>query len=73
MCIKKVVKKVIAIIHGNYNRIFHLYSNEVRLNICKKCPELKHNKVLGDICGVCGCIVEAKVTIPEEHCKLNKW
>lgn len=29
--------------------------------------------MLGDICGECGCVLEAKARVKDEKCKLNKW
>ena len=39
-----------------------------RLSICKPCP---HNKK--GICGLCGCIEEAKSKVFEEYCPDNRW
>jgi hypothetical protein len=40
--------------------------------ICKKCEHIENTK-LGDICGLCGCILESKTRVEDEHCELNKW
>lgn len=42
---------------------------EERIQECMACPLLKLKKV----CGSCGCIVAAKVRVPEESCPENKW
>jgi hypothetical protein len=28
---------------------------------------------LGDICDYCGCILDSKTRVEDEHCELNKW
>lgn len=28
---------------------------------------------LGDICDHCGCILDSKTRVEDEHCELNKW
>ena len=28
---------------------------------------------LGDICDECGCILDSKTRVEDEHCELNKW
>ena len=43
---------------------------EKRLSICKVCPEyisLSHQ------CKKCGCIMNAKVKLPNASCPLHKW
>ena len=29
--------------------------------------------IIGDICGICGCVLEAKTRVEDEYCELNKW
>ena len=48
-----------------------------RLEMCKKCND---NKIIASfgkknvyICKHCSCLIEAKVTIDNEKCPLNKW
>lgn len=71
----KLLRKLRNIIIGNINNLFGLnkeISNN-RMLICDKC---EHEIILfkiGKICNKCGCILKAKTTIENEHCKLNKW
>lgn len=46
---------------------------EQRIKICKKCPQIKENTPIGDLCGVCGCRLKAKLTLPYEQCPENRW
>ncbi len=70
-----MVKKLINIIKGWYFKIFN--KNEQlarkRISICKKCNSLEHIEIIGDICGECGCVLEAKARVQDEKCELNKW
>lgn len=43
-----------------------------RLNICRKCSA-KLNTSLGEVCRECGCILENKTRVDNEHCDLGKW
>jgi len=40
-----------------------------RLEICKKCPNLKKT----NRCGICGCYMPAKVKAPQARCPIKKW
>jgi hypothetical protein len=44
-----------------------------RTEICRGCEHAKF--VAGKLasCGLCGCIIKAKVRIPREHCPIKKW
>lgn len=42
----------------------------IRLDICKKCPELID---LTKQCKKCGCIMPLKVKLKEASCPLGKW
>ena len=44
--------------------------SEKRLNICKLCPE--YIKATHQ-CKQCGCIMNAKVKLPNASCPLKKW
>lgn len=48
-----------------------------RLETCKKCNDKKIIASFGKknvyICKHCSCLIEAKVTIDNEKCPLNKW
>lgn len=46
--------------------------SETRLVICRKCKE-KLNTTFGEVCGQCGCILENKTRLENEHCDLFKW
>ncbi len=69
-----MVKKILNIIKGNWRNLIRFKSDisEKRKQICKTC---EHNiKFMGTrICDQCGCIIDAKVTIENEQCNLNKW
>lgn len=43
-----------------------------RLVLCETCDR-KVKTSLGDACGECGCILDAKVRVEDEHCDLNRW
>ena len=70
-----MVRKIINIFKGWYYKTFN--KNEQlarkRIAICKKCKSLEHIDMLGDICGECGCVLDAKARVIDEKCELNKW
>ena len=71
--VKKVVNKVSNIIEG-YNNILNKDPEvekvyEVRMNECKGCSKnitIPVAKV--HVCRICGCIIEAKARVQDEHC-----
>ena len=69
-----MVKKLINIIKGTYYNIFNKKQDlaDERLHICNKC-DLKVKSPVGDICDHCGCILDSKTRVEDEHCELNKW
>ena len=62
------------IIKGTYYNIANKYQDlaNFRLDICNKC-EYRVSTKLGDICDLCGCILESKSRVLDEHCELEKW
>lgn len=66
--------KVANILEGHLKELFNVDEElyKERFTACQKC---EHNKksVIGDICDLCGCRLDAKLRVSEEHCKLNKW
>lgn len=43
-----------------------------RLRICKECPSKKYI-VQYKRCAECGCFVNVKAALAQEHCPLNHW
>lgn len=68
-----LLMKIKNIIIGNFNRAFHINNNKDRYNICKDCKYVRDIKGIGLMCGICYCIIKAKITIEEEHCPKGKW
>ena len=60
---------------------------QTRLEICRICPYVKHNRAVGLTCGTlmrkeydrfgneltCGCILGLKAGMPSKHCPQKKW
>ncbi len=44
--------------------------SEIRLNICRACPELL---TLTNQCKKCGCFMAAKTKLENAKCPLGKW
>lgn len=44
-----------------------------RLEICNQCDKKINIKYVGDVCDICGCILDNKTRIEDEHCDLCKW
>ena len=70
-----MVKKLWNIIKGTYFNITkkHQDKADIRLNICNKCSHVENIKGLGNICNMCGCILESKTRVEDEKCEMNKW
>lgn len=73
MSFKKMVKKLLAIIKGNYYRIFDINANTTRDDICKICEERKYLFGYGYYCNCCGCLIDAKIRVKDEKCPKGKW
>ena len=69
-----VLRKVRNIIIGTYRNIFNKKQDLAtqRLKYCNKC---EHRMMfMGQyICDQCGCILESKVRVEDEHCMIDKW
>ena len=69
-----VLRKVRNIIIGTYRNIFNKNQDLAtqRLKYCNKC---EHRMLfMGQyICDQCGCILESKVRVEDEHCMIDKW
>lgn len=72
--IKAIFTKPFRILKSIYYNVFNKHQDLAshRLSICKKCDK-RLNTYLGDICTDCGCILENKTRLEEEHCDLCKW
>lgn len=63
-------RKVVNIIKGfwykftNQNNRLQLW----RMQICNKCNDRD-----GKWCGLCGCLLDAKTRVADEHCLKNLW
>lgn len=72
--IKYWAKKVRNIIIGWSLKLFGLEADlaNIRLTICETCPS-RVKTSLGDACGECGCILDAKARVEDEKCDLDRW
>ena len=68
------IKKVWNIIKGWFYKLFKKKQNlaDIRLAICNTC-EHRTETSLGNACSQCGCILDAKTRVEDEHCDLDKW
>ena len=66
--------KICNIIKGTYYNITNKEQKVAnqRLKICNKCNHKKYIGKVG-ICDQCGCILESKTRVKDEHCELGKW
>lgn len=73
-CIKGFIKKPIAILTSIYYRYNNTNEDLARKRqiICNKCSH-KISTSLGDACDECGCILDNKTRLEDEHCDLCKW
>ena len=72
--VKYWIKKIRHIIIGWSLKLFGLQYDLAnrRLVLCEICDK-RVKTSLGDACGECGCILDAKVRVEDEHCDLDKW
>ena len=70
-----VIKKFWNIIKGTYFNITNKNQKQadVRLSICNKCNHVKNIYGLGNVCDLCGCVLESKTRVDDEKCEMNKW
>ena len=70
----KIFKKIRNIIIGTYRNIFNKNQDmaTIRLKYCNKC-EHRILFMKQYICDQCGCILESKVRVEDEHCMIDKW
>jgi hypothetical protein len=70
-----MVKKLWNIIKGTYFNITNKHQDKAdkRLIICNKCSHAENVKGFGNICNLCGCILESKTRVEDEKCEMNKW
>ena len=47
-------------------------NSEQRIEICNTCDKLKI-VFTTKICSACGCVLAAKVLLPNATCPMNKW
>lgn len=69
-----ILKKVLNILKGWYYKLFNKKEDiaKNRLEICKYCDN-RVSSALGDACSLCGCILDAKTRVKDEHCEVDKW
>ena len=70
----RVLRKIRNIIIGTYRNIFNKNQDLAtrRLKYCNKCEH--RIMFMGQyICDQCGCILESKVRVEDEHCMIDKW
>lgn len=72
--IKAIFTKPLVILKSIYFRKKGINEHLVkkRLTICKSCND-KINTSFGEVCSQCGCILENKTRLENEHCDLCKW
>lgn len=72
--VKKWIDKIRNIIIGWTFKLFGLEDNlyNRRWVFCETCPK-KVKTSLGEACGECGCVLDAKLRVENEHCDLGRW
>ena len=72
--IKAIFTKPLTILKSIYFNIFGINQDLAtkRLKICNACSHKLQTSV-GEVCNECGCILENKTRIEDEHCDLCKW
>ena len=73
--IKAIFIKPLTILKSIWFNLIGKHENlsEERLKICNQCDKKINIKYVGDVCDICGCILDNKTRIEDEHCDLCKW
>ena len=74
MQIKAIFTKPLTILKSIYFNICGINQDLAtkRLKICGTCSH-KLQTSIGEVCDECGCILQNKTRIEDEHCDLCKW
>lgn len=74
MLIKAIFTKPLTILKSIYFNICGINQDLAtkRLKICGTCSH-KLQTSIGEVCDECGCILQNKTRIEDEHCDLCKW
>ena len=72
--LKYIIEKIRHIIIGWSFKLFGLENDLAnrRWVLCETCDR-KIKTSLGEVCSECGCVIDAKVRVEDEHCDLNRW
>ena len=72
--VNKILIKIWHIIIGTYRNVFNKKQDLATLRL-QYCNECEHRIMfMGQyICDQCGCILESKVRVEDEHCIIDKW
>lgn len=72
--VARIINKIKNIFKGWYYKLFQEEEDlaNTRLPICNQC-EHRVETSIGYVCGECGCVLDAKSRVAEEHCDLGKW
>lgn len=63
------------IAQGFYNNLLNKEDDlyQERIKICRSCNLIKVDKIFGEECSSCGCILRSKARVIDTNCPLNKW
>ena len=72
--VNKILIKIWHIIIGTYRNVFNK-KQDLATQCLKYCNKCEHRIMfMGQyICNQCGCILESKVRVEDEHCIIDKW
>ena len=72
--VNKILIKIWHIIIGTYRNVFNK-KQDLATQLQKYCNKCEHRIMfMGQyICDQCGCILESKVRVEDEHCIIDKW
>lgn len=70
---QNIIQKLVNIFKGHFYNLTNQKQDlaNKRLNICNACEHKEYYKGIGDICGLCGCPLQAKTRVENEQCE--KW
>lgn len=69
-----ILTKPLTILKSIYYNIKNKHQDLAitRLDICHRCDH-KLNTNFGDLCDLCGCVLDNKTRIKDEFCEQGKW
>lgn len=60
---------------GFYNNLLNKEDDlyQERIKICRSCELIRIDRIFGEECSICGCILRSKCRVIDANCPEGKW